>query len=258
MARVAPRVPELAEILCSQCGYVLSGLPETGNCPECGRPIADSLGGDRFPPSWESASPDAKAQAFLRTTIEIIRRPAHFYRTFTVRGPLNPAKRFARWHWVIASILFGICGATHGTYDFSFAIRTQLDFPGGETGKFFTLLVGVTLGSYLFLDGITRLAARLTTLEATYRGYRLPYDIVHRGLCYHAAHYLPVAVAALVVVEGYLLMTWVNRSQFIHYHLPDNSAIIYLYVLSAVVVLSAIYLFQTYWIGMRNMMYANR
>ena len=32
----------------------------------------------------------------------------------------------------------------------------------------------------------------------------------------------------------------------------------YLYVLSAEVIIGAIYLFQTYWIGMRNMMYANR
>ena len=32
----------------------------------------------------------------------------------------------------------------------------------------------------------------------------------------------------------------------------------YLYVLAGEVVVTAIYLFQTYWIGMRNMMYANR
>jgi len=37
-----------------------------------------------------------------------------------------------------------------------------------------------------------------------------------------------------------------------------NSPTIYLYILSAQVVISAIYLFTTYWTGMRNMMYANR
>ena len=32
----------------------------------------------------------------------------------------------------------------------------------------------------------------------------------------------------------------------------------YLYILSAEVILGALYLFKTYWIGMRNMMFANR
>jgi len=36
-----------------------------------------------------------------------------------------------------------------------------------------------------------------------------------------------------------------------------NSTVTYLYVLSAEVVLAALYLFWTYWIGMRNMMFAN-
>jgi hypothetical protein len=134
-----------------------------------------------------------------------------------------------------------------------------MEFPGGELAKFAALLFGLTLITYLFLDGITRVAARLTTLEATYRGYRLPYDIVLRGMYYHAAHYLPVALAAVIVVEGYQLLMRLDYSWWIgHHHVPDNSSIIYLYVLSAQVVLSAIYLFQTYWIGMRNMMYANR
>ena len=32
----------------------------------------------------------------------------------------------------------------------------------------------------------------------------------------------------------------------------------YLYILSGLVVVSAIYLFRTYWIAMKNIMYANR
>jgi len=99
----------------------------------------------------------------------------------------------------------------------------------------------------------TRVAAQLTTWEATYRGYRLPYPIVLRGMYYHAAHYLPVAIAAFIVVAGYQVLLLIAGNK-----LPFDSPTYYLYFLCGLVVLCAIYLFQTYWVGMRNMMYANR
>jgi hypothetical protein len=253
MPRVAPRVPELSEVLCSSCGYVLDGLPETGACPECGQPIAASVGADRVAPAWESADLGSRGAGFVQTTTEIILRPAKFYRTFTARGPLDLAGKFARLHWWIAGGLFGLTGATHAVW-FSYRISPHApDFPGGAWSLFAVLAIGLTLLTYFTLDLTTRVAARLTNWEATYRGIRLPYEIVLRGLYYHAAHYLPVAAAAVIIVEGYqlLLLTAGNW-------LPFNSAMIYLYILCGLVVLSAFYLFQTYWVGMRNMMYANR
>lgn len=38
----APPVKQF-DLLCENCGYVLSGLDRDGACPECGRPIAQSL-----------------------------------------------------------------------------------------------------------------------------------------------------------------------------------------------------------------------
>jgi hypothetical protein len=253
MPRVAPRVPELSEILCSSCGYVLNGLPDSGVCPECGQPIIQSLDAQRIPPAWESADPNQKAAGFSKTTLAVIFRPRNFYRTFTVRGPLAAAKKFGQLHWGLTAILFGLTGATHAVW-FSYHISPNApDFPGGKVALFPTLTIVLALLTYFTLDLITRVAAKLTTWEATYRGYRLPYEIVLRGMYYHAAHYLPVALAAMLVVEGYQLLLLVMP-----YKLPLDSPTMYLYILCGLVVLSALYLFQTYWIGMRNMMYANR
>ena len=106
--------------------------------------------------------------------------------------------------------------------------------------------------TFVILVGITNVAARLTNWEATYRGLRMPLAVVNRGLRYHAAHYLPVALLTFLVVVGYaalvqhLLISAVNHD--LHY----------IYTLGGTAILSSIYLFNTYWIGMRNLMYANR
>jgi len=89
-------------------------------------------------------------------------------------------------------------------------------------------------------------------MEASYRGYRLPLPIVLRGMYYHSAHLLPVGLVAAGTVLGY---RWA-----LAHALLDGGATArpYLFVLCIEVVLGAVYLFETYWIAMRNMMYANR
>jgi hypothetical protein len=60
-----------------------------------------------------------------------------------------------------------------------------------------------------------------------------------------------VALVAFFTVGGYAFL--VHRGI-----LSVDTSTRYLYILCAEVILGAVYLFQTYWIGMRNMMYANR
>jgi hypothetical protein len=239
----------MTDVLCEGCGYVLNGLPPDSRCPECGKPIDESVGHDRITPSLES---DRKTAEFFRTTMEVIFRPTAFYRTLAVRGSVQSARRFARVHWWIAAALFGIACAMHTVwYSYlSQSMRSPLKSPR-EMAIFAAVAVILTLLTYFALDAITRIAAKLTNWEATYRGIRLPYDIVLRGMYYHAAHYLPVGIGAFITVVGYQVWLSVSTASLAW---GTN----YLYVLSGQVILSAVYLFNTYWIGMRNMMYANR
>jgi hypothetical protein len=72
---------------------------------------------------------------------------------------------------------------------------------------------------------------------------------------FHAAHYLPVAAAAACTVVGFRLW-WMF--EYRTGNSPADAGVPYLYTLSGQVVISAIYLFRTYWVGMRNILYANR
>lgn len=239
-------IPADTDLLCEGCGYVLTGLParessgETARCPECGKPLAESDPALRSPAAWEFR-PGLASLAW--TSAEVLFHPTRFYRTLATRGPTAPARRFAAVHWWLASILFALAAHTHWRSFIS---------PVGRPLSYRLIELGVmTALTFVFLAATTRLAGWLTHWEASYRGIRLPRPVVERGMYYHAVDYLPVALVAAGTVLGYrfaLSRGWADVT----------STPTYLYVLCAEVVLAAVYLFKTYWIGMRNMMYANR
>jgi hypothetical protein len=242
---MATTPPTETDILCENCGYILNGLPESGNCPECGSPIELSIAQrHRLPPLWEQPAPSALAR-YLRTTLEIIFRPTRFFRSTTSRGDLPAARRFAEIQWVLTSIMLGIAGWLHYNIYQHVILRSS---PGMMNYAILLICPPIV---YALIISTQRLAARLTVWEATYRGYRLPHPVVRRALDYHAAHSLPVALMVLLTVASYTGLESTG-------HLPLSSVLDYLYVLSAEVFVAAIYLFYTYWIAMRNLMYANR
>jgi hypothetical protein len=245
MTRLAPTVPAETDLLCEGCGYTLNGLPEDSRCPECGKPIEESIGHGRLaPPLERTAGPLRRLGSFFTTSASVLFRPTHFYRTLKTRDRVSAARRFAWIHWAITSLLFGLAAYVHASWYLRLGLGRAEGF-----GRWTLPLFAVV--TFVAIAGTTLLAARLTTWEATYRGIRLPLPVVRRGLYYHAAHYLPVALVAVATVVGYQVL--------LARHVFDvTTASTYLYVLSGEVVLGALYLFHTYWIGMRNMMYANR
>ena len=241
-----PTIPAETDVLCEHCGYVLNGLPPGSNCPECGRPAADSDPALRTPTAWEKSAGNAPASAsggaFVTTTAAVLFRPTRFYRTLATRTDTPLSTVFAQVHWAAAALLLGLAAYAHAQW-----------FIFGDPGSPLHPLkwVALSIGAYLFVLLTTRLAARLTHWEASYRSIRLTLPVVRRGLQYHAVHYLPVAAAAAVTVVGY---GYLVRHRVVD---PVSTTTTYLYVLSAEVVIAAVYLFKTYWIAMRNMMYAN-
>jgi hypothetical protein len=233
-------VPEETDLLCEGCGYTLNGLPTSGNCPECGKPIPESMGEHRHLSPFEI---EPSLKSFVSTTRSVLFHPTEFYRTPLVRAHTDEARRFSQIHLTIATVLFALTTVGHAQFVFEvFAIDSRW--------VIVLAVIGTPLILVLMLL-LTKLATWLSAIEARYWGMRLPYQVVARGLAFHTAHYLPVGLLAAGVVWGYRLMLiqqWTN-------HASDWK---YLYALSVTVLLAAGYLFRTYWVGMRNMMHANR
>jgi hypothetical protein len=239
MTQAVTVIPAESDLLCEGCGYTLSGLPQSGNCPECGRPIVQSLGTHRQYTEFE-ASPSVRT--FLRTSWRVLMRPTQFYRTLITRTSSAKARRFHEWHGTAAALLFGIAAHVH------IAALSGLSWEAAFRGRWQWLaLAGCAM---VLLLGMTALAARLSAWEAGYRGMRLPLAVVRRGMYYHTPHYLPVAIVILLTVLAYYNFRWIWFVRGWYFT--------YLVVLCVEIVLGAVYLFLTYWIAMKNMMYANR
>ena len=241
-------IPAETDLLCEGCGYRLNGLPAGACCPECGKPSAESSPSLRGNSIWEQSGPLFSIFArFIRTSLLVIFQPARFYRTLATRQTRQRSRQFAGVHWVIVSLLFGVAAYFHLRW-----YRQMGQFPlwVDKMDMPIPAILALTGLSYFFLLTTTRLAAWLTSWEAGYRGLRLPLPVVLRGLDFHAAHYVPVALlgAGTVVVHSELL----NRGVITRDYDP-----LYLYILCGEVLVCAVYLFWTYWIAMRNMMYAN-
>jgi hypothetical protein len=246
---MAKTAPAESDVLCESCGYILNGLPPDGKCPECGNDIEESTSAAlRTPPAWEDPQlPQPAWMRFLATTFQIIIHTRRFYRGLNSRGGLAGAQSFGRIHYALAAIMFSLAYWLH----FNWYQREIVRFPWFPSWGSTALLIVLPPITYLALLWTVSLAARLTTWEGRYRGYRLPHEVVLRALYYHSANYLPVGIVALATVAGYNFL--------LDYRIVSNaSATTYLFVLCGEIILCAVYLFNTYWIGMRNLLYANR
>jgi len=239
-------VPAETDILCEHCGYGLNGLPTDGLCPECGEPIADSTVGDgRVLSPWESGE-GSRLSRFIRTTQKVIFSPATFFRHLQTRPARDTSKSFAtQQHWT-NSFLLGLTAAIHAD-----TMRLFDELPLSRAALAALMVPVFVLFVRLALGTITQLASALTRLEGGYWGYRMPGPAVRRVMNFHTAQLLPVSLVALLTVACYS----VARATDVLSGLYD---IKYLVVVSIEVLLGAGYLFRTYWIAMKNIMYANR
>jgi len=238
-------VPEANLILCEGCGYVLSGLGGgSERCPECGKPVAESKPNLRQPSEWQQKGTMA---SLVRTTAMVLFRPSRFFRYLAVRQEdAKAARSFAVVHFGVCGVILGMAFYLHAQW---YVSMISVLSPRAQLMLIAVLPVLCIIGVLGALYAATEIGGQLTAWEAAYRGLRLPMDVVRRAMHYHSAHYLPVALAALVTTAGFRI--WVATGNGALYGTQ------YLYVLCVEIVVCAAYLFKTYWIGMRNVMYAN-
>jgi hypothetical protein len=94
-------MPKRPEPLCEKCGYNLSVSPMDGRCPECGRPVIESLGpGVRVPTPWERSGQWWNPLAIARVARDMVFHPMQTF----ARMPGYTGKNMVE-RWLVVSVV---------------------------------------------------------------------------------------------------------------------------------------------------------
>ncbi|MEL7088226.1 MAG: hypothetical protein AAGL98_07250 [Planctomycetota bacterium] len=169
-------------LLCETCGYGLRGLRLTEVCPECGRPIAESLPHHRVGPAWQTQMNPVNG---WRVAIAVLRRPKSFFRRLSLDGPNLPARLFLLSIALIVGVGWGLFTAFgHGK---PFLLSWVMGMVAAKT------VIGMT---YIESVGVTFFSRR--------RGWRVPFGLAERLTCYASVGWILAAVVlgGLSLVES--------------------------------------------------------
>ncbi len=233
--------PVASDTLCESCGYLLNGLPDSGNCPECGTPVSHSTAAlHRHPPAWESGS----RSRFFSTFSAVITRRRAFFQNLSLHADTRRSRYFALICLSLSAWMNLKTIAAH------YLVLELLSVAPTWASLLFMLLALLLFAILAAWWALLELVVYLTALEGAFWGLRLPRPIVRRVLHYWTAQIAVASLVLAIIPVGYLLLI-VAR--------PDMGLYMstYLYTLSGAVVVVAIYLFQTYFGAIKAIVHAN-
>jgi hypothetical protein len=168
-----------ASSLCERCGYALQGLPRSGVCPECGKPIAESDPVHRTGLPWQLGM---TLRAWLITTAMVLVTPGRAFDLMRVGGNNVAAKTFMLTHATLGGLIWLVGSHLIGRHR------------GMVEGLWVTLAI-VTM---------TLIAALGVTYFSWRQGWRVPWRLAYRITCYAAPGWLPavVVVGAFAYLDG--------------------------------------------------------
>ncbi|MEM8782719.1 MAG: hypothetical protein AAGE65_07655 [Planctomycetota bacterium] len=168
-------VPPPNLLLCEACGYPLPGVNESQACPECGAPAARSNPARRTGPLWNTRPGPG---AWIDIALAMLTRPAAFYRELRLGG----SNVMPRLFLLSVACLVGAGWAVGEAWwnDRPAPLAWGLGMLAAKS---------VLLLSYLEAGGVTFFSRR--------RGWRVPFRLAERVVCYAAFGWLPAAAGLI-------------------------------------------------------------
>ena len=241
-------------LLCERCGYVIEGLDAASVCPECAKPIVESLPDRRPGTPWQRQRGVAP---MVKTWFATARSPASVLAIMAVKPPrirLLLCLAALPIAWAIASGLLLLAERERplpsgGTVSWS---------PGSIVGSMMLTVAGglvLTPLVAILLGALTWIEARGLVLISAQRGFRVHPELAHTITRHGAPAWLVCGLGAALVLP----LLW--RLQ-LDWRLAWGEPPAWLAFLAAAGVIIAIAGFLGFeffaWLGLRRCRFANR
>lgn len=249
-------------LLCERCGYVIEGLPTEGACPECGKPIAESLPERRVGTPWQQSRSVGNLARTWRVSL------LHPVQTLDVlaESPLSD-RWLRRWTTLAAALLLSAGWWHYG------AISVVRERPVSLV-VLVTLVLVCTMAVWPVLLGLTQLETWGLGVIAKTRGLRMPTNARRAITAHGCVGWLLAGAAAWLTMAGLDFLHAAVTKPYIEYDPSMTRAESFEVVFGRrtplwldrlsmatrlICLLAGFLFFETFaWLGLRRLKYANR
>lgn len=233
-------------LLCERCGYVIEGLPTGGACPECGKPIAESLPERRTGSAWQQRP---RTGSLWRTWPAVLATPNRTLDTLAVGNPDD--RRLARLSGVWAAAI--PCGAIVLALGVE-GLRTR------ETGvlAYIGLAVAAAAAMWLGVRALIGVETKGLQVIGRTRGFRVTPAIAATITAHGAVGWVIAGTGVAIAVVGPFTAHLINTTGgAIDGPVGRFGALSV--VLGLLLAACGFLFFETFaWLGLRRLKYANR
>ncbi len=231
-------------LLCEKCGYVIEGLDTQSNCPECGRPIAQSLPERRVGTPWQQ---NPSVGSLVRTWWMTLRHPL---RTLDVMR-VDEHHRVSLWWWTLGTTvllpapvcLFALIALTHAIH--------RNGIPGG-----WTFTPGVLLVLIPILTATESLGLRVIARQ---RGFRIDRASARAITAHGAVGWVMLSTGLTLSFLYIALLTRMRTGASPSLDLQLLTMLRWVWVMILISLLLGFLFFETFaYLGLRRCKFANR
>jgi hypothetical protein len=245
-------LPEPHEPWCDDCGYNLIAADAEGRCPECGRPVAASLGARTRPPTpWEKRPSPLNFAVIGEQLRLLVRQPRHLF----FRMPTLTGQRAAQRWLVLSMIVIALLAACIVP-----AIAALF-----EGNQYFDIFAGAVAMGFAWMIFAGMMVGIETAGIATFSRMRSRQYGIGRGVYLAASAkvtaYSSILMVLWVVLGGIQLtwaVAWLSQSHMIGYHAIRTQQIILAGSLGVAHIGGLLWYELTVYRGIRAIQYANR